>query len=67
MRPREIDQIVNEILSDTSHREKHAGGPTDKSSVPDFEDAFKKLTQDDDETSRDIMRRIWRELKQSHR
>ena len=67
MRTPFIDQIVNEILTDMSHREKNAGDRADKASVPDFEDAFGKLTQDDDETSRDAMRQIWKELKQSHR
>ena len=67
MRTQEIDQIVNEILTDMSRREKNAGDPADKSSLPDFEDAFGKLTQDDDQTSKDVMRKIWRELKHAHR
>ena len=62
-----IDQIVNEILTDISHRDKNATAPSDISSVPNVEDAFGKLIQDDDETSKDVMRRIWKELKLTHR
>jgi len=67
MRTQEIDQIVDKILTDMSHRKKNTTDPTDNSSVPDFEDAFGKLTHGDDETSKDVMRRIWKELKHSHR
>jgi hypothetical protein len=62
-----IDQIVKEILTDMSHGKKSATAPADSSSVPDFEDTFGKIIQDDDETSRDVMRRIWNELKHTYR
>ena len=62
MRTQYIDQIVNEILTDMSHREKDATGHTDISSVPGFEEALGEFIQEEDETSRDVMRRIWTEL-----
>jgi len=67
MRTRYIDQIVNDILTDMSHRENKATAPADRSCVPDFQDTFGKLIQDDDETSKDVMRRIWKELAHTHR
>ena len=67
MRTQYIDQIVNEILIDMSHREKDATGHRDKSSVPGFEEALGELIQEEDETSRDVMRRIWNELQGLHR
>ena len=67
MRNQYIDQLVDEILTDMSHREKDATTPSDISSVPDFEDAFGTLIQDDDETSKDAMRKIWKKLKHTHR
>lgn len=67
MRTQYIDQIVNEILTDMSHRKKNTADPSDLSSVPNFEDAFGKLIEDDDETSRDVMHKIWTELKHTHR
>lgn len=60
-----IDQIVNEILTDMSQRETDATAHTAQSSVPNFEDAFGELIKEDDETSRDVMRRIWKELQQT--
>ncbi len=67
MRTQYIDQIVNEILTDMSHRDKIATAPSDISSVPNFEDVIWKLIQDDDETSRDVMHRIWEVLQETHR
>jgi len=62
----EIDQIVNEILVDMSEREKDAPSEVDASSVPEFEEAFGDLLQDDDETSLVVMRKIWKELQAVH-
>ena len=67
MRTQYVDQIVNEILTNMSHRENDATAHTDISSVPDFEDAFGELIQEDDKTSVDVMRRIWKELQGTHR
>ncbi|WP_319405310.1 hypothetical protein [uncultured Desulfosarcina sp.] len=67
MRTQYIDQIVNEILTDMSHREKESTGPMDISSIPNFEEAFGELIKEEDETSRDVMRRIWNELQDTHR
>jgi hypothetical protein len=66
MRTQYIDQIVNEILTDMSHREKDATNSAEPSSVPKFEDAFGEVIQDDDEISKDVMRRIWEELQSTH-
>jgi hypothetical protein len=41
--------------------------PSDVSSVPNVEDAFEKLIQDDDETIKNVMQKIWTELKHKHR
>jgi hypothetical protein len=60
-----IDLIVNEILTDMSHRRKGSAVHADPSPVPDFEDAFGELIQEDDQTSRDVMHRIWKELRQA--
>ncbi|BBO70991.1 hypothetical protein DSCA_49210 [Desulfosarcina alkanivorans] len=65
MQPRYIEHIVNEILTDMSQRETHADAPSDQLSAPDFEKAFGELIKEDDETSRDVMRRIWKELRQA--
>ena len=67
MRTQYIDQIVNEILTDMSHREKDVTTPAEPSSVPQFDDAFGEIIQDDDEMSKDAMRRIWEELQNTHR
>ncbi|WP_372682866.1 hypothetical protein [Desulfosarcina sp.] len=66
MRTADIDQIVNEILTDMSHRENNISASADRSSVPDFEDTFGKLIQDD-ESSKEAMRKIWEELTHPHR
>lgn len=66
MRTEDIDQIVNEILTDMSHRENNTSASADRSSVPDFEDTFRKLIQDD-ESSKEAMRKIWKELTHPHR
>lgn len=67
MQTQYIEQIVNEILTDMSRREKDSAGRKEISSVPDFEDAFGELIQQEDEASRNVMRRIWKELQQTHR
>ena len=67
MRTQHIDQIVNEILTDMSNREKDAASQMDASSIPDFEEAFGDLLQEDDEASMDVMRKIWKELQEVHR
>jgi hypothetical protein len=60
-----IDQIVNEILADMPLRQKGTGAHAKPSPVPDFEDAFGELIKNSDETSRDVMHRIWKELRQA--
>ena len=66
MQRQDVDQIVNDILIDMSKREKDATPRAESSSVPEFEDAFKDLLQEDDETSLIVMRKIWRELQAVH-
>ena len=60
-----IDQIVNDILTGMSHRQRDAAAHPNPSPVPDFEDAFGQLIQEDDQTSRDVMHRIWKEFRQA--
>ena len=62
----DVDQIVNEILVDMFKREKDAASEVDASSVPEFEEAFGNLLQEDDETSLVVMRKIWKELQAVH-
>ncbi len=64
MRTQTIDQIVNEILADMSNRKKDTAisTSTHTSATPHFEDAFEKLLQDEDPTSQEVMRRIWKKL-----
>jgi hypothetical protein len=63
MQTEDIDQIVNDILTGMSHRQRDAAPAP--SPVPDFEDAFGQLIQEDDQTSRDVMHRIWKELRRA--
>lgn len=65
MQTEDIDQIVNDILTGMSHRQRDAAAAPAPSPVPDFEDAFGQLIQEDDQTSRDVMHRIWKELRRA--
>lgn len=60
-----IDQIVSEILTDMSHRQKGTAAHAEPSPVPDFDAAFGELIDEDDQTSRDVMHRIWKELQRT--
>lgn len=65
MQTQYIDQIVSEIMTDISKRQKTTN-QTGNSSVPDFEDAFRDLIQDNDDASNVVMRRIWKGLQDAH-
>jgi hypothetical protein len=67
MQTQYIDQIVKDILTDMSRREKSATATGNISSAPNFEDAFGRLIQEEDEIDRDVMRRIWEGLQETHR
>ena len=66
MRTQFIDDIVNEILTDMSNRQKTAPDHMGTSSIPEFEEAFGAMIPENDETSNVIMRRIWKELQETH-
>ncbi|WP_319521843.1 hypothetical protein [uncultured Desulfosarcina sp.] len=67
MQTQTIDQIVNDILTDMSDRDRGAAPHANAASVPDFDDAFGEILQGNDATENDIMRRIWKELQETHR
>jgi hypothetical protein len=67
MQTQAIDQIVNDILTDMSSRSRRTAPRANAPSVPDFDDAFGEIFQGNDETDNDIMRRIWKELQETHR
>jgi len=67
MQTQTIDQIVNDILTDMSKQNRGAAPHTDAASVPDFDDVFGEILQENDKTDNDIMRKIWKELQETHR
>jgi hypothetical protein len=62
MKTEYIDQIVQDIVTDMSFREKNAASQSETASIPFPEDAIEEFIQDDDETGKDVMRKIWKEL-----
>ena len=67
MQTQAIDQIVNDILTDMSNQNRGAAPPANAASVPDFDDAFGEIFQENDKTDNDIMRKIWKELQKTRR
>ena len=67
----EIDQTVQEILSDMSLKEKAAIANLDEDKVALLQYAFDVYTKDhfgsDDEFAKDVMHRIWKVLQETHR
>ena len=67
----DIDQIVQEIISDISLKEKAAIANLDEDKVPMLQYAFDVYTKDHfgftDEMSKDFMHRIWKVLQETHR
>ncbi|BBO75764.1 hypothetical protein DSCW_31810 [Desulfosarcina widdelii] len=67
MQTQTIDQIVNDIMTDMSKGNRGAAPRANAASVPDFDDAFGDILQENDKTENDIMRKIWKELQETHR
>lgn len=69
--PSNIDQIVQEILSDMPLKDKAAIANLDEDKVPLLQYAFdiwvRNQVGEDDETSKDVMHRIWKVLQETHR
>jgi hypothetical protein len=66
-----IDEMVQEILADMSLKEKAAIANVDKDKVSYLQYAFdvciRSQLGEDDETSKDVMHRIWEVLRETHR
>jgi hypothetical protein len=66
-----IDQIVQDILSDMSLKEKAATANLDEDKVPYLQYAFDICVRSqlgkDDEMGKDVMHRIWGVLQETHR
>ena len=67
MQTQTIDQIVNDIMTDMSKGNRSVAPHADAASVPDFDDAFGEILQNNDKTDNDIMRRIWNEMQKTNR
>jgi hypothetical protein len=65
MQTKQINQIVDEIISDISKRDKTATADPESCAMPGLEDVVEELIQEDDETSRQVMRTIWKELQET--
>lgn len=69
--PSETDQVAQEILADMPLREKSAIAHMDETEIPYLQYAFDRCVSTqigmNAEMSRDIMHRIWRELRATHR
>ena len=67
----DIDQIVQEILSDMSLKEKAAIANLDEGKVPLLQYAFDVYLSDnlgmDDKKGKDVIHRIWGVLQETHR
>lgn len=69
--PLNMQQIVADILSGMSLKEKSLIAHMDEKSLPYLQYAFdvyiSKNTGDDPETGREIMKRVWQTLQETHR
>ena len=63
----DIDQIVHDIVSDMYRKGKVGKVDPDRSAAPDLEDVFEELIHEEDETSKQVMRKIWKELQETRR
>jgi hypothetical protein len=61
-----IDRIVQDILSDMYQRKKDAAPEPEPSAIPLIENSFEELIQEEDEESKEVMRRIWKQLHAAH-
>ena len=70
-KPKEIDQIVQEILADMPLKEKAIIANLDEGKVPYLQYAFDICIRgqlgEDDEMSKDVIHRIWEVLQETHR
>lgn len=62
MNTHDIDQIANEILIDMFNREKGVVSHPEPSVAPNLKDAFETLIQEEDETGKLFLSKIWKEL-----
>ena len=66
-----MQRIVADILSGMSLKEKSLIAQMDEKSLPYLQYAFdvyiSKNTGDDSETGREIMKRVWQTLQETHR
>jgi hypothetical protein len=64
MQTKQINQLVEEIVSDISKRD--AAKPDDPEScpMPGLENVVEELIDEEDETSREVMHAIWKELQE---
>ncbi|WP_155314654.1 hypothetical protein [Desulfosarcina alkanivorans] len=69
--PADMDRMVADILSGMSLKEKSLIANMDEKSLPYLQYAFDvylgRDVGDDPETGKEIMRRIWQTLQQTHR
>ena len=69
--PRDMQRIVADILSGMSLKEKSLIAHMDEKSLPYLQYAFdvyiSKGAEDDQEIGREIMKRVWQELQETHR
>ncbi|WP_372680595.1 hypothetical protein [Desulfosarcina sp.] len=67
----EMQRIVADILSGMSLKEKSLIAQMDEKSLPYLQYAFdvyiSKTAGDDQETGREIMKRVWQTLQETHR
>jgi hypothetical protein len=66
MQTKQIDQIVAEIISDISKKDSTKADDPESCPLPGFDDVVEQLIDEDDETSRRVMRAIWKELQEKH-
>jgi hypothetical protein len=69
--PLDMQRVVADILSGMSLKEKSLIAQMDENSLPYLQYAFdvyiSKKAGDDPETGREIMKRIWQTLQETHR
>jgi hypothetical protein len=69
--PKEIDQIVQDILADMPLKEKAAIANLNEDKIPYLQNAFDVCVSgelgQDDEMAKDVVFRIWKVLQGTHR
>jgi hypothetical protein len=64
MQTKQINQIVAEIISDISKKDTTKMEDPESCPMPGIENVVEELLDEDDETSREVMRAIWKELQE---